>query len=568
MNAMSSSEDLLIGMEGLGVSINSKTIPDFPNMDSGAESPSTLHPEGFQQKVPMYEDGTVTNTGEKANIIICSDNSLDEAHNLQNQQQTQHRIHVCRAVDDLTELSSDTQVYKEMWIIVDSHICDLFLRRRSFHAQVEDFFETFAIKSKVRLIKRLPDSEVSKFQSFRWQLPEQCVLEYTELDISSGLLSKEEFLMTRDGPRYQQDLEKEDEYSESRARDSEDESGDGDQEMAEGEAKYVQIGSKSQMYVKTSNQTWTVMKQEGTQNTMVLQIVVRESTSKVVVNVITDPRNQRLEEEIESIINQETEVINVILKDASIVAVKRGSVIIEIEVQPGQNIGSNWLQHMIESIFTEKVRACIPSGHRLNFEITSNITVPLADLGRYLSENVEEFHENYVSKEKYEQMVSEVEELERELNPMGMAVMLASGDITDIKQEKRLRDAVEHILSIADCHGNRTISFLPVGTGIRHFDTERVSHIITDVYCSFTWGSLQEAWLVYPDRSSTSAVQTCTRKLLYDQPDSHREPKPSASMISAPTKRYGPSTHEHARKHLKRSHGYVYFTDLTYDWIC
>lgn len=100
----------------------------------------------------------------------------------------------------------------------------------------------------------------------------------------------------------------------------------------------------------------------------------------------TDPRDQGLEERLEYTINQETEVINIKLKDAAIVGVRRGSVIIEIQVQPGQNIGSVWLQAVVESILTEKVKECLPSGNRLTLDIESNVIVPLADLGGYRKE--------------------------------------------------------------------------------------------------------------------------------------------------------------------------------------
>ncbi|XP_046542322.1 uncharacterized protein LOC124252713 isoform X3 [Haliotis rubra] len=631
---MSSSEDQLIEMERLGVSINSKIMAGFPNeseqidfnddrlmMDSGVESPSTLDTVAFEQSVSLYADGTVTNIWKKANIIICSDKAMDEARNLQGQHQNQHimhSIHVCRAVADLTELSSHETVYKEMWIIVDSQICDLFLRKRSFHTRVEDFFENFAKQSKVMLINRLPGSEESRFQCFRWQLPEECVLEYREVYISSGLLSEEELLMTRDGSHCQQDLAEDDDPSSQAAEDSDAESECDAQELAEGEEKYVQIGSKCQMYIKNLSQTWTVMKQDGTQNTIVLQIVAGPSTSKVVVKVTTDPWDQDLEENIEYEINQETEVINVKLNDASIVGVKRGSVIIEIEVHPGQDIGSVWLQHMVESIFTEKVRACIPSGHRLNFDIESNVTVPLTDLGRYLSENEEEFHKNCVSKEKYEQKVREVEELKRALHPMKTVVTLVSGDITQEKTdaivnstnvllklneggismcileaagpaiqeecrakypnglqegalattgggnlacrniyhvflpdtwetdqhntEQCLRDAVEQILHQADSDGHKTISFPPLGTGNLRYDIQRVTNIITDVCSGFKGRCLQEARLVHPDGFSTNTHSTeepqRKQEPVYPQPESPLEAKPSASMISAPTKGY------------------------------
>ncbi|XP_048237418.1 uncharacterized protein LOC124147196 isoform X1 [Haliotis rufescens] len=460
---MSSSEDLLNAMERLGVNVNSKIMAGFPNeneefdynenqlvMDSGIESPSNLDTLRFQESVSVYAEGQVTNSWKRPYVIVCSDKAKEEASNLRRQHQNQQRIysiHVCKGRADLTSLSSGTTSYTVMWIIVDSQICDLFMRKRSFHTSVEDFFENFAKQSKVLLINRLPDTDDSRFQCFRWQLPEECLIEYREVEISSGLLSEEELMMTRGDSQYQKDLAEGGEPGPQDAADSESEHDvhdmtEGDYELSprdenetvEGNT-YVQVGSKCKMYIENSSQKWTIMRQDGTQNTIVLQIVAGADTSKVIVKITTDPRDQGLEERLEYTINQETEVINIKLKDAAIVAVKRGSVIIEIQVQPGQNIGSVWLQAVVESILTEKVKACLPSGNRLTLDIESNVIVPLADLGRYLSVNQEEFHKNCVSKEKYEQKVREVEKLKRSLNPLAPVVKSVSGDIAREKTD-------------------------------------------------------------------------------------------------------------------------------------
>lgn len=105
----------------------------------------------------------------------------------------------------------------------------------SFRNSLTIFSSDFAKQSKVLLINRLPDTDDSRFQCFRWQLPEECLIEYREVDISSGLLSEEELMMTRGDSQYQQDLAEGGEPGPQDAADSDSESEHDVHDMTEGD---------------------------------------------------------------------------------------------------------------------------------------------------------------------------------------------------------------------------------------------------------------------------------------------------------------------------------------------
>ncbi|XP_046542337.1 uncharacterized protein LOC124252717 [Haliotis rubra] len=266
--------------------------------DSGIQSPSSADSLRQEPTYPVVNDIT---SKFKHHVILCSGSGSHEAEAIKSSLNVdigQVPITVCneRAGVFNNILPNDTALY----IVVDSPMCDILMKGRRLPDVVYDFFEEFAQSSKVYLKNALPPQEHWRYDGLRCQLPQECVCEYKEVFIScSQTPDRDEGHGSAESESGAGSMESDDAIDDDSivvdedVQEDDNDDDDDDECYAAPEAlgdtlptEHIQIGSNCTMNITPHQSGELLMRQDGTQNTMNVQIVPGENTSKVFV-VIT-----------------------------------------------------------------------------------------------------------------------------------------------------------------------------------------------------------------------------------------------------------------------------------------
>ncbi|XP_067657553.1 protein mono-ADP-ribosyltransferase PARP9-like isoform X2 [Haliotis asinina] len=407
--------------------------------DSGIQTPSSA--DSLRQE-PTYPAVNDISSGNKFkhHVILCSGSGTREAEAIQsnlNVDTGKVPISVC---NDRTGVfnnipPSDTALY----IVVDSPMCDILMKGRRLPDSVYDFFEEFPKSSKVYLKNALPPQEHWRYDGLRCQLPQDCVREYKEVFISCRQTPD------RDEGHRPGESESGAESMESVASiddDVVDEDEDEDDNDEEGSdvfpTEHIQIGSNCTMNITPHPSGELMMRQDGTQNTMNVQIVPGETMSKVLVVINAEPLDPDFDRLLLREMTGQMGVININLQsqNAQVVRFSPGSVIVEIDLKPGQTVGPEWIKTLLGNLFNKTVKSCIPTGTNLRVDIKSKVCLPVQNLEPYLTEMSSNIHEGCVARQKYEELAKELEELRKsDTSGQRLSVHVISGDITTEKTD-------------------------------------------------------------------------------------------------------------------------------------
>ncbi|XP_046373788.2 protein mono-ADP-ribosyltransferase PARP14-like isoform X2 [Haliotis rufescens] len=443
-----------IGNKQLDISCNDKQLDiscndkqdqaqEGPDGDSGIQTLSSASTLTKEPTYPVVNDINRRSTF-KQHVIVCSGSGSLEAEAIQSSLNVDTgpvSITVCNDTagffNNISPSASDTALY----IVVDSPMCDILMKGRRLPDAVYDFFEEFAQSSKVYLKNILPQPEHWRYDGLRCQLPQDCVREYKEIHISCGQTPVTEgdrvTVESESGAGSMESTDNVDDDDIDIDEDGGDDDADAEEYSSMEESgvvsptEHIQIGSNCTMNITRQPTGELLMRQDGTQNTMNVQIVPRESTSKVVVVITPVPTDPELDRILLRQMDGQKDVININLQsqNAQVVRFSPGSVIVEIDLQPGQKVGPEWIKSLLGKLFNQKVKSCIPQGTRLKVDIKSNVCLPGDHLDQSLSKMSSDIHTGCVAREKYDELAKELDELRRSNTSQRLSVRLVSGDI-------------------------------------------------------------------------------------------------------------------------------------------
>ncbi|XP_046542328.1 uncharacterized protein LOC124252714 [Haliotis rubra] len=365
---------------------------------------------------------TRTHNGRKCkrNVIICSKEKMSAAQELSKrfgQEGGQYDVIKCidREMFDKERLPFSS--FSTMYLLVDTAVASIFLRKGRLHNSVYDYFEGLEASGKQVLVVNKFEEKNRMFNEVLYQLPGDCTKEMKDITITSV-------------PRHKLESEAEPSLDSDEDTQTEDEgqSASLEEAISEGmkethqddELINCQIGTGCTMNIKKSSHQLVIAKQDGTENTVNVRVVPGPTASKVVLVITTDPNNPELEKLLVHDIDAKKHVINIRLRssDAQIVTVREGSVVIEIDVDPGQTMEYQWLESVVKDVFAGDLESLIPEGTTLNIDVQSSLVVPVKSLGKlgdFVLDNQEDLHKNCVASRKYEEKVKEVESLNKAL---------------------------------------------------------------------------------------------------------------------------------------------------------
>ncbi|XP_048237430.1 uncharacterized protein LOC124147197 isoform X1 [Haliotis rufescens] len=372
----------------------------------------------------------------KRNVIICSEEKVLAAEDLSKrvgQKEGQHDIIKCKDREMFDPERLPFASFSTMYLLVDTGVASLILRKGRLHNSVYDYFEGLEASGKRVFVVNKFEEKNRMFNEVLYQLPGDCTKEMKDLTITCVPRHKPQLSQSESEPSWDSDddMQTEGELpSESLGKATTEGTEDAyqlnpDALLNEGsvpdhEDLNCQIGSHCTMNIKKSSNQIVIAKQDGTENTINVNVVPGPSASKTLLVITTDPHNPELEKLLVHEIDAKKDVINIRLRssDAQIVTVRAGSVVIEIDVDPGRALGHEWLESVVKDVFDGDLKSLIPEGTTLNMDVQSSLVVPIKSLGKlgdFVLANPENLHKNCVPSRKYEEKVKEVESLNKAL---------------------------------------------------------------------------------------------------------------------------------------------------------
>ncbi|XP_048237464.1 uncharacterized protein LOC124147219 isoform X2 [Haliotis rufescens] len=281
--------------------------------------------------------------------------------------------------------------------------------------------------NRVFLINNLDDDH--KFKTLFYQLPQGCAKIYTEIVISQSPKNRAwSPVMQEEEEEEKTMVDEEEEWMEEEEDDIVDNvaktvsmldpDADGTSEQkgkpAEGNngVQCLQFGSHCKMTISAQSNQLVIAKQDGSHNIVNISVEPSPSSSKMVVVMTSNPDNPDLEGLLVHEIDRDTDVLNISLTslEAAIVGVRKGSVVMEIEVKSGQNMNPDWMSQVLQTILKDILTPDVLGETKLQVDINTLNVIPKEKLGDYvLLLDPERKHETCVKKEKYQALQNRLE---------------------------------------------------------------------------------------------------------------------------------------------------------------
>ncbi|XP_067657177.1 uncharacterized protein [Haliotis asinina] len=360
-------------------------------------------------------------------VIICSEDKISDAEELSKRlgHGGQYDVITCIDRDLFDPEKLPFSSFSAMYLLVDTVVASIFLRKGRLHNSVYDYFEELADSGRRVLVVNKFGEKNRMFHEVLYQLPGDCTKEMKDITLSRVPRHKLELSESDSSLDSDEDTQTEDEGHDDGQRMKGTRQPNPvtllhERDIPDDELLNCQIGSGCTMNIKKSSHQLVIVKQDGTENTVNIRVVPGPTTSKVVLVITTDPNNPELEKLLVHDIDAKKHIINIRLQssDAQIVAVREGSVVIEIDVNPGQTMEYQWLESIVKEVFTGDLESLIPEGTTLKIDVQSNLVVPVKGLGKlgdFVIANYDDLHKSCVTSRKYEEKVKEVESLQKAL---------------------------------------------------------------------------------------------------------------------------------------------------------